>query len=87
MTTQSVQNPTAISDAIIGYLQERFPMLGTVDQETTLLGNAAIDSLGFLEIVTFLEERFGTTLDDDDFDPDNLQTPANLAALVVRKLS
>ena len=87
MTTDTAMDTAAIGGAIRQYLQERFPMLGTVDNETPLLGSAAIDSLGFLEIVTFLEERFGAVLDDNDFDADNLKTPATLIALVQRKLS
>lgn len=77
----------ATGDAIIQYLQERFPLLGTVSLDTPLLGSAAIDSLGFLEVVTFLEERFGLAMDDEDFDAENLQNPASLVALVQRKQS
>ena len=87
MTTAVIIDQSATGDAIIHYLQERFPMLGTVSLDTPLLGSAAIDSLGFLEVVTFLEERFGLALDDEDFDAANLQNPASLVALVQRKQS
>ncbi|QUS38546.1 acyl carrier protein [Tardiphaga alba] len=86
MTTGTITDTAAIGAAITGYLQQRFPLLGAVDTDTPLLGSAAIDSLGFLEVVTFLEEQFGIALDDDDFDADNLKTPAHLVALVERKL-
>jgi acyl carrier protein len=84
--TTSVVSTEAVGDAIMHYLQERFPQLGAVDLETPLLGSAAIDSLGFLDVVSFLEERFGIALEDDDFDADNLQTTSSLVALVERKL-
>jgi len=77
----------ATEDAIVQYLTDRFPLLGRVDLDTPLLGSAAIDSLGFLEVVTFIEERFGLALDDEDFDADNLKTPASLVALVERRMS
>ena len=86
MTTRSNETTADIGAVVTQYLQQRFPLLGAVDLATPLLGNAAIDSLGFLEVVTFLEERFGLALDDDDFDADNLQSPATLVALVERKL-
>ncbi len=87
MTTEAITDASATGEAIIHYLQERFPLLGTVTLDTPLLGSAAIDSLGFLEVVTFLEERFGLALDDEDFDAENLQNPASLVALVQRKQS
>ena len=85
LTTDTTINAT--QDAIVQYLADRFPLLGRVDLDTPLLGSAAIDSLGYLEVVTFLEERFGLVLDDEDFDADNLKSPASLVALVERKMS
>lgn len=86
LTTQSAVSADAIGQAVTQFLQERFPLLGAVTLDTPLLGSAAIDSLGFLEVVTFLEEHFSIAMDDEDFDADNLQTPASLVALVKRKL-
>lgn len=86
MTGQTTIDRQAIGAAIVSYLQERFPLLGSVDLDTPLLGSAAIDSLGFLEVVTFLEEKFAIAMDDDDFDAENLETPSSLVALVARRL-
>jgi len=71
--------------AIFGYLAQRFPALGPCEANTPLLENGAIDSLGMLELVTFLGERFGVALDDTDFDPEILGTPAGLVRLIERK--
>jgi acyl carrier protein len=86
MTTLSVTSRDDIEAAIVNYLQERFPMLGKVGMQTELLGSGAIDSLGFLEVVAFLEERFVISLDDDDFDAENLKTTSTLTDLAERKL-
>ncbi|WFS70001.1 acyl carrier protein (plasmid) [Agrobacterium leguminum] len=39
--------------------------------ETPLLEGGIIDTLGFLDLMTFLSERFDIGLDDTHFEPDN----------------
>lgn len=53
----------------------------------SLLENGIIDSTGVLELVSFLEERYSITVEDDEVIPDNLDSIANIAAYVARKLS
>lgn len=73
-------------DATIStYLQERFPALRDLTDNTPLLSGGAVDSLGVLDLMMFLGERFGIELSDEDFDPDNIETPARLAAFIRRK--
>jgi len=68
------------------YLRNRFPALAEVEATTPLLHSGAIDSLGFLELMTFLSEEFGITLEDEDFDAGNLETAGKLTEFVERKL-
>ena len=77
---------TDVLRTIHGYLQDRFPALANADATTSLLRSGAIDSLGFLELMTFLSDEFGITLEDEDFDASNLETPGKLADFVDRKL-
>lgn len=44
-----------------------------------------IDSTGFLELVTFLEDTYGIVVSDDEMIPDNLDSLDNLDAYVRRK--
>lgn len=87
-----MSHPTASLDkadilrTIRGYLRDRFPALADVDATTSLLRSGAIDSLGFLELMTFLSDEFGITLEDEDFDASNLETAGQLADFVGRKL-
>ena len=74
-----------ILHTIRGYLRERFPALANVEATTPLLQSGAVDSLGFLELMTFLSERFDITLEDEDFDASNLETVDKLADFVGRK--
>lgn len=69
---------------VFGYLQSRFPALVECDAQTPLIETGALDSLGFLELMMFLSEKFGIELTDDDFDPGNLGTPASIVAFVRR---
>jgi acyl carrier protein len=71
-----------IEATIYGYLEKRFPALGSCESDTPLLESGAIDSLGILELMTFLGDRFGITLEDGDFDPGHLGTPARLVQFV-----
>jgi acyl carrier protein len=51
----------------------------------SLLGDV-VDSLGILALVTYLQDHFQITVDDEDVIPDNLDTVNNLVAFVARKL-
>ncbi len=46
-----------------------------------------IDSTGVLEIVNFLESRFGVTLADNELVPENLDSIERIARFVTRKRS
>jgi len=52
-----------------------------------LLGTKAMDSLGLLRLVTFLESEFSLVLDDEDITPEHFSTVAQVARLVDKKLN
>ncbi|XHE15968.1 acyl carrier protein [Agrobacterium deltaense] len=72
----------AVAPLIQAYLVQRFPTAGPITDETPLLEGGIIASLGFLELMTFLSERFDVALDDTHFEPDNISTPAALVRFV-----
>ena len=43
-----------------------------------------IDSLGFVELREQVEKRFGITISDDDFTPENFATISSLISLINR---
>ena len=83
------RNENETADAIGDYLRTRFPALASqpLTEATPLLDDAAIDSLGILELMTFLGERFGVEIADEDLDPENLETFGKLVRFVERKRS
>lgn len=50
--------------------------------DLSLIDNDLIDSTGILELVSFIEERYGIKLADADIVPANLDTIDSIAAFV-----
>jgi len=51
----------------------------------SLLEQGVVDSMGVLEIVTFIESTFEVTLSDDELMSDHFESIAAMAELVYRK--
>ena len=51
----------------------------------SFLENGIIDSTGVLELVAFLDEKYGIAVSDEELLPQNLDSVANLAAFIARK--
>ena len=56
------------------------------DDDASFLEEGIVDSIGVLELVAFIEETYGITVDDVDVTPDNFDTVNNLTAYVQGKL-
>jgi len=54
--------------------------------ETSFLDEGIIDSTGILELVTFLEETFSITVEDEELIPENLDSLNNLDAFLTKKM-
>lgn len=75
-----------ISQELTTFLTTRFPSLGeSLTPELSLLENGAVDSLGILEIVGFLSDKFGIEIEDDDFEPENFESLSSLTRFVACK--
>jgi acyl carrier protein len=53
--------------------------------EDSLLEKGLIDSTGVLEMIAFLKEKFGVTVEESEMIPDNLDSIQNLSAFIQRK--
>ena len=82
-------DPIDLSRLLADYLRQRFPALAgtTLTDDTALLEGGLIDSLGILDLATYLGEQFGIEIADDDFEPSNFETFGKLIAFVERKRS
>jgi acyl carrier protein len=52
---------------------------------TSFMETGLIDSTGVLELVAFIEEKYGLKVADDELVPENLDSVSNLAGFVVKK--
>ena len=53
--------------------------------DDSFLQNGLIDSTGILEVVNFIEEKFGIGVEDDELVPENLDSVRRLAGFIMRK--
>lgn len=56
-----------------------------IDPIASLIGTGVLDSTGAMELVFFLEEKFGIEVADTELVPDNLDSLEKIAAYVERK--
>lgn len=63
------------------YLPEGAELL----DDDSLLDKGIIDSTGVLEVIGFLEDSFGFSVDDAEMLPDNLDSIARITQYVARK--
>jgi acyl carrier protein len=78
-----------VEAAIRQFILKQFPAarsrgIGAAD---SLLTQGVIDSLGVLEVVTFIENQFGLTVSDDEMLSDHFESIARITDLVTRKLA
>lgn len=57
-----------------------------IGMDESLTESGVLDSMGVLELITFLEERFGFSVPDEDTLPENLDSIARLVSYVERRL-
>lgn len=58
-----------------------------LDNTASFLDQGIIDSTGVLELVEWIEEQYGFSVEDEELIPENLDSVVNLAAFITRKRS
>jgi acyl carrier protein len=56
-----------------------------IDSRTSLFRSQILDSMRLVELISFLEETFGTAIGPMDITLENLDTVSNMQALIKRK--
>ena len=57
-----------------------------ITDDQSFLESGVIDSTGLLELVSFIEQKYGITIGDRELVPENLDSLRNVSQLVARKL-
>lgn len=76
-------------ETIRNFIYENF-ILDERDQvkdEDSLLEKGVIDSTGVLELVAFIEEKYGITVEDEELIPENLDSIRNIAEFIRKKVN
>lgn len=78
----------AIRASVRGFLRETFYVADhdELKDDTSLLQAGIVDSTGVLEVIQFLESRFGFRVEDDEIIPENLDTVNRIVGYVSRKV-
>jgi len=82
------QHDTATIEAEVRtFLADNFPLSAGFEYaiSDSLIGVGAIDSTGVLELIEFIEERYGIQIPDDEVLPENLDSIESVARYVGSK--
>lgn len=75
-------------DKIRAFILENF-LFGndkSLNDDISFLDEGIIDSTGILELVSFLEEEFSISVEDEEILPENLDSIKNVVAYLERKM-
>jgi len=75
-------------DKIRAFIMENFLFENDqgLNDDTSLLDEGIIDSTGILELVSFLEEEFDISVEDEEILPENLDSITNVTAYLEKKM-
>ena len=77
-----------IGQQVRAYIGSNFIVsdLSALADDDSLLGRGILDSTGFIELVSYLEETFRIQITDDEMIPENLDSLGSITTYVARKL-
>jgi len=75
----------SVATDIEEFIREIAPDAGPVDSGVDLVEEEVIDSLGIVQLISLLEEKYNITISDDELDPDNFRSVERIATFVEAK--
>ncbi len=77
-----------IANTLRRFIVENYLLGGdfTFADDDSFLEHSIIDSIGILQLVTFLQETYGITVRDEELLPENLDSVNAVTAYLCRKL-
>ena len=68
-----------VQDRVRQFIKDTF-LVDEVGDDDSFLANGIIDSLGVMQLVTFIESEYGVGVADTDLVPENFDSVARVAA-------
>ena len=89
MNGSEMKSSAEIAETIQGFVFQKFPLARKrgIANGASLIEGGIIDSLGILEIVTFVEQEFSIELSDEDMLAEYFDSIGSLSAFIVTKLN
>jgi len=56
-----------------------------IKDDDSFISNGIIDSTGVLELIDYIEETFGFSIENNEVTPENLDSFSNIAEFILRK--
>jgi len=82
VTTGEIED---VREAIRGWVRQSVGTSVPLTDSTDLIGDGVLTSLQTVELVTYLDERFGIEIDDEEFVEENFRSIDTIASLVESK--
>ena len=76
-----------ILHSVVEFIYAKFPLAKqkAIAPMESLLDSGVVDSMGILEIVTFVEDEFSVELTDEEVLADNFENIQSIANLIAKK--
>ena len=58
-----------------------------IDPDASLISSGVVDSLALLRLISFIEEKFGVLIEDEEVIPDNFETLNIMKSFIENKLT
>jgi acyl carrier protein len=75
---------TDIEQALLAFLREQFGV-EPPSADANLIEGGILDSMMFVDLIVFIEERFGVVAELDDLEIENFATVAGMARFVIER--
>jgi|RhiMethySRZTD1v2_1073278.scaffolds.fasta_scaffold454156_2 acyl carrier protein len=84
----NMMNTEIVKSQVRQYVMDNFLMGqgAKIGDDESFMASHVIDSVGVLELIAFLEERFRIKVEDDEMIPDNLDSLNGVGRYLARKL-
>jgi D-alanine--poly(phosphoribitol) ligase subunit 2 len=81
-----MESPVSQIEQIKNFISEiTFTDLDKIREDTNLFEEGIFDSLGFLSLISYLDEEFGIEVANDELSEDNFESINAVVAFIARK--
>ena len=81
--------PASIAGSVREFILRQFPLARKhqIKNSDPLLESGTLDSMGVLEVVTFIEQQYSICVSDDDLVPEHFQSIDRIAGFIAGKVN